>query len=187
MPNPPVSVQLYTVRSAISENLDATLERIAKIGFTNVEPYQFADNSNEVASALAKHGLTALSGHAVVDAANAASAVDAAAALGMTTLIHPFIPEERWRTKDSVQQIAAEINALAELGRQRGLRVGYHNHWWELEQQISGRPALWTFIDELDDDVVLEVDTYWAQVGGVDPADLLTRLGSRVTHLHLKD
>jgi sugar phosphate isomerase/epimerase len=35
--------------------------------------------------------------------------------------------------------------------------------------------------------VVLEVDTYWAQVGGADVPALLGRLGDRVTAIHVKD
>ena len=34
---------------------------------------------------------------------------------------------------------------------------------------------------------MLEVDTYWVTVGGVDPVALLPRLGDRVVALHIKD
>ena len=39
----------------------------------------------------------------------------------------------------------------------------------------------------LDERVVLEVDTYWASVGGADVVDLARRLGDRVRLLHVKD
>jgi sugar phosphate isomerase/epimerase len=35
--------------------------------------------------------------------------------------------------------------------------------------------------------VLLEVDTYWAAVGGQDVPALLGRLGERVQYLHVKD
>ena len=41
--------------------------------------------------------------------------------------------------------------------------------------------------DELDPDVLLEVDTYWAAVGGQDVPALLGLLGNRVRYLHVKD
>jgi len=41
--------------------------------------------------------------------------------------------------------------------------------------------------DQLDDAVLLEVDTYWAAVGGQDVPALLGRLGDRVRYLHVKD
>jgi sugar phosphate isomerase/epimerase len=34
---------------------------------------------------------------------------------------------------------------------------------------------------------VLEVDTYWVEVGGVGAAELLARLGDQVQFLHVKD
>ena len=41
--------------------------------------------------------------------------------------------------------------------------------------------------DALDPAVILEVDTYWAAVGGQDVPALLRRLGDRVRYLHVKD
>ena len=41
--------------------------------------------------------------------------------------------------------------------------------------------------ENLDPQVVLEVDTYWAAVGGEDPVALLERLGDRVRFIHIKD
>ena len=48
------------------------------------------------------------------------------------------------------------------------MRLGYHNHDFELSSLIGGRPALEVLADELDPGVLLEVDTYWAAVGGQD-------------------
>ena len=42
-------------------------------------------------------------------------------------------------------------------------------------------------MDDLDGRIVLELDTYWAAVGGQDVPALLGRLGDRVRFLHLKD
>ena len=52
---------------------------------------------------------------------------------------------------------------------------------------VGGRPALEVLADALDPAVILEVDTYWAAVGGQDVPALLRRLGDRVRYLHVKD
>ncbi|HSN38038.1 MAG TPA: TIM barrel protein, partial [Arthrobacter sp.] len=75
----------------------------------------------------------------------------------------------------------------AKKGAEYGIRVGYHNHAWELESTIEGRTALEYFADLLDPALVLEVDTYWVAVGGQDPVDILTKLGDRVKLIHIKD
>ena len=55
----------------------------------------------------------------------------------------------------------------------------------------DGRTGLEVLADALDPAVLLEVDTYWAAVGGQDPGRLvpalLGRLGDRVRYLHVKD
>src|SRR5699024_5189796 len=56
-----------------------------------------------------------------------------------------------------------------------------------LAAQLDGRPALEVFAEALDPRVVLEIDTYWAAVGGADVPPLLERLGERVQLVHLKD
>ena len=42
-------------------------------------------------------------------------------------------------------------------------------------------------LERLSPDVFFEVDTYWAQTGGADPAEVVGRLGSRAPLLHIKD
>jgi sugar phosphate isomerase/epimerase len=49
------------------------------------------------------------------------------------------------------------------------------------------RPALLHLFEQLAPEVVAEVDVYWAQVGGSDPADIVAALGARVALLHVKD
>ena len=55
---PKLSVQLYTVREALQEDLGGSLARIAEIGYTQVEPYNFP-NVDGLGDALAAAGLTA--------------------------------------------------------------------------------------------------------------------------------
>ncbi len=187
MPRPPVSVQLYTVRDALAADTGATLQRLADLGFRCVEPFGLTEAAEALQPALAAAGLSAPTSHATLLGGVHEAAFAAATRVGVTTLIDPFVPEERWTTRDDVTTLAAELTAVARLAADHGLQVGYHNHWWELETRIDGTPALEVFADALGDAVVLELDTYWSAVGGVDPVALLGRLGERVVALHIKD
>lgn len=182
-----ISVQLYTVRNAIDTDLPGTIRRLADIGFTQVEPYNFAAFADDLAEAFAGTGITAPTGHAPLLASDQEEIFSAAARLGIGTVIDPYVPDEHWKDADSIRDTATRLNAAAKLGAEHGIRVGYHNHWWELENSIEGITALEYFESLLDPDLVLEVDTYWAAVGGVDPAALLERLGDRVVAIHIKD
>jgi sugar phosphate isomerase/epimerase len=105
----------------------------------------------------------------------------------LATVIDPFVPAEHWQTAGQVADLAERVNGLAALAAERGLEFGYHNHAWELSTRIEGRHALEVFVEHLDPAVVLEVDTYWAVVGGADTPALLGALGDRVRLIHVKD
>jgi sugar phosphate isomerase/epimerase len=182
-----ISLQLYTVRDALAADLDGTLARLAGFGFRQVEPFGLTEKADELAPALAKHGLTAPSTHAKVVGGDIEAVLAAAAKTGTTLVVEPHVDPARWTTVEDVAAIAAELNAAAARAADAGVTIGYHNHQFELETTISGRPALEVLADHLADGVALEVDTYWVVVGGVDVPDLLGRLGERVRAVHLKD
>ena len=182
------SVQLYTVRDAVSADLQGAVARIAEIGFTQVEPYSFVERADEFEKAFAASGVTAPSGHApVIDSDEPERAFAAAAQLGIGTVIDPFIPSDRWQTADDAARIAERVNELTAQAASHGLRFGYHNHQWEFTNEVDGRPIYHSFVEQLSPEVVLELDTFWATVGGQDTPALLRQLGDRVQFLHIKD
>lgn len=185
---PSPSVQLYTVRDAITTDLPATIARLADIGFTKVEPYAFSDNTAELAAAFAAAGVSAPSGHAsVIDAADPDRVFDAAGELGIEAVIDPYVPSERWQSADDAYRIADRVNELAARASENGLRFGYHNHQWEFANKDQGRSVYSFFVERLAPEVILELDTFWSTVGGEDTPALLRTLGSRVQFLHIKD
>lgn len=181
------SVQLYTVRDALQADLGGTIARLAELGFTTVEPFGLADFADALAGPLAEHGLAAPTAHASLVGGDLDAVRAAAERLGTRLVIEPAVLDERWATRDAVARVADDLNAAAERFAADGLEVGYHNHWWELEQQIDGRPALLVVAEYTDPRIRFEVDTYWAAVGGADPVAVLTELGDRVAAIHVKD
>lgn len=190
MPTSPLSVQLYTVREAASEDLTGTLQRIADIGYELVEPYAFTSFGPELGEALRASGLRAPTTHQgfiSVDEAEQDRIFAAAAALGIETVIDPHHPAENWGSAESVAATASALNAAAAVAARHGVKIGYHNHAFELENRIDGRAALEVLAEHLSPEVGLEVDAYWVAVGGEEPVALLQRLGNRVIAVHVKD
>ncbi|RLP70678.1 sugar phosphate isomerase/epimerase [Mycetocola reblochoni] len=183
-----LSVQLYSVRDALAADRDGTLAALAGIGLTKAEPFGFAAADTALVAAAQRAGLATPSAHgSVVDVEDREALFAAAAAAGVATVVEPFLPPERWTGIDDVEAIAAALNHAAEQAAAHGVTVGYHNHAWELSTVIDGVTALEALAARLDDRVALEVDTYWAEVGGRSAVELLTALGDRVTHIHVKD
>lgn len=182
-----LSVQLYTVRELLTEDTVGTLRRIADIGFTQVEPFAFLSFGDALREGLAEAGLTAPTTHQGFIGGDLDEVFAAAQALGIQTVIDPYVAPERWQSADDVAAIAEQLNEAAAVASRYGVRVGYHNHAHELESTIEGTTALQFFAGKLAPEVVLEVDTYWVAVGGHDPVTLLPALGDRVVALHIKD
>jgi sugar phosphate isomerase/epimerase len=183
-----LSVQLYTLRELLAEDLPGTLDRLAGLGFAHVEPFRLTDYAAQLGPALAASGLTAPTAHQhVVGTGHEDEIFGTAATLGVGTVFDPRIDRQRFESADGVAAVAEDLNAAAAVAEKHGVRVGYHNHAQELEIVHEGTTALDLLASHLDDAVVLEVDTYWAAVGGQDPVALLKRLGDRVTAVHVKD
>jgi tRNA nucleotidyltransferase/poly(A) polymerase/sugar phosphate isomerase/epimerase len=182
-----LSVQLYAVRESLVQDVDGTLARLAALGFRQVEPYELLTFRKQLRDGLPRHGLAAPTAHVGLFGADLDEAFDAAAELGIGTLIQPWVEPARWQSEAGVRAVATALNAVAERAAARGLRVGYHNHHFELESTVGDRHALEAFAELLAPEVVLEVDTYWAYAGGADVPALLGRLGGRVIAIHVKD
>jgi sugar phosphate isomerase/epimerase len=186
---PQLSVQLYTVREAMQADLTGTLKRVADIGFTQVEPYNFTAFEG-LGDALAAAGLSAPTTHAHFvgeDEATLNELFAAAKELGITTVIDPFVAPEKWQDEKSIARTAASLNAASTIAARHGVKVGYHNHAHELKTDFAGITGIEVLASELSAEVILEIDTYWVAVGGKDPVALLKKLGNQVTAIHVKD
>lgn len=189
MARPALSVQLYSLRDQLAADPAATIQAVAALGFTAVEPFGLADAATVLRPLLTGAGLAAPTAHGTLIASDEAADETLAGAvlLGTEAVFDPFVPDDRWTSRDDIAATAARLNDVAHRAADRGVSVGYHNHWWELERRVDGASALEVFADLLDDGVLLEVDAYWAAVGGEDPVALVRRLGDRVVALHVKD
>jgi len=183
-----ISVQMYSVREALAEDFQSTVRRLVEIGFEVAEPFRLVEFREELVRAREQFDITFPSAHqSFLGDVDFQEVLDAATAVGVHYLVDPFWEPADWEDPARVKHLAARLNERAEQAADAGIRVGYHNHHFELAAQHGGRSALELFAEHLDPRVVLEVDTYWAVVGGADITALLQALGSRVQLVHLKD
>jgi sugar phosphate isomerase/epimerase len=182
-----LSVQVYSVREQFGADPADALRRLAEIGFSRVEPYGLVEFAGVLAEQLPAHGLVAPTAHQRFLDTGLEPVLAAARQVGVGTVIDPFVEPERWQRAEDVEATAAALNSAAAVAADHGVRIGYHNHAHELAASIGGVSALEYFAEKLDERVVLELDTYWAVVGGADPVALLGRLGERIAAVHIKD
>ncbi len=185
-----LGLQLYTVRDHAARDLEAVLERAARIGFAGVEPaglHGFA--ARRFRERCAGLGLAIPAGHAELptDPELARGVLGEIAELGASALVIPSLPPATFECRDAIRDAAEQLAAARELAHGFGLALGYHNHDWEFRARHGSDTAHALLFAALPLDVFAEVDVYWARVGGCDPAAELRRLGARARLLHLKD
>lgn len=185
---PAISVQLYSVRGPLESDPVGTISRIADIGLRQVEAgFRYLTQSPALAAAIREYQLATPTLTSPLVDVDRSAAFDLARQIGAHTVVETFVPEPKWTSIEDVQHIADELNAAASEASAFGLRIGYHNHWWELERVFGGERAFDALVERLDPSIVLEVDAYWVAVGGEDPVAFVDRHADRVRYLHLKD
>ncbi len=196
---PIASVQLYSLAKQFTADPAGSLDKLAAIGLRNVEAFDFVSRPAEIRAALDASGLASPTGHAPLltdelwtpDGSIPTPApeivFEAAAQLGMKTVIDPFVAPERWLTADGVADIAERMNRAAEQAATFGLTVGYHNHAQEFIADFDGTSAFERFVELTEPTVAIELDLFWALTGGQDVPALVERLGSRLVAVHVKD
>lgn len=187
----PIALQLYSLREQLAQDFEATIRRVAEIGYAGVETAGFpASVTPAGAKALFDDlGLVICSAHAPLPLGDKRQqALDLMATLGADRMVSSYLPPEEYSSLSRTVMTVEHLNEAAAVAEENNLRFGVHNHWWEFEPLPGNdiRPyQVW--IDRLDPTVFFELDTYWAQVGGVSPVDAAAAMGDRVELLHVKD
>lgn len=196
-----VALQFFTVRDELRRDPEGTMRKVAALGFRYWEtcsfnpdsPYNYGlDLPLDRAKALLQELDVKIVGCHLMqqdlvpeNRAALEDFLDYQAAIGCESpgLAAIFVPD-----LDGVKRCCEDMNRAAELCRARGMRFHFHNHWHEFALVAPNRYMLDVIMDETDPALVdLEIDTYWAARGGLNPVQTLYRYRDRLTMIHQKD
>ena len=188
----PIGIQLYTVRELFANDPMGTLEKVAAIGYREVEygggGYDKMDHA-ALRKTMDRLGLTSPSIHVGYEslASDFDGAVAMTKALGADTLIVPYMADTH-RNAEGWKAAVADFNRYAERLRKVGLGFAYHNHDFEFTVKPDGVSLFDTLIADADPALVeLELDLFWAIAAGEDPKAIIRRLPGRIYAYHVKD
>lgn len=188
-----IGVQIYSVRDALSEDFDGTLQKLSDIGFESIEAYGMDEKGmiygmtpTEYKNAVEKHGMKLISSHATYfSVKDAPTVIKAAQEAGLEYVIVPYLSDEARKDYD---QVAATLNEVGALFKEAGIGFGYHNHAFEFESQEDGRIPMEILIEGTDpENVDFEADIYWVVKAGFDPMELIKKYPGRFAAFHVKD
>lgn len=184
----PIALQLYSLREVHAEPFPALMKRVAGMGYAGVEPTFNLPGITlaEAASLFRDLGLEVPSAHVPLPIGEDRNRVlDFMAALDCQWLVSGKGPDS-FETMSLIRQTCDLFNQAHAAAAEHGLVFGIHNHWWEF-QKVEGRYVYHVMLEHLDPAIVFQVDTYWVQTAGLDPAQVVKELGSRAQLLHMKD
>jgi sugar phosphate isomerase/epimerase len=183
-----IAIQLYSLRDRLESEPDKALGELAEIGYNHVElAGTYGLEPAEYKALLDKHGLQATSSHmGPQDILNdTEKAADFAKLFGMSYLAVPWVDKNNVPGGSWVG-LADLLNEAAEALAPHGIRLGYHNHDFELAE-TDGAVPLDLLIQHVDPKLVFfELDLCWVAAGGADPAAYIQAV-EKTPLLHFKD
>jgi sugar phosphate isomerase/epimerase len=186
----PVALQLYTVRDELAKDFVGTIEQVAEIGYKSVE-LAGTDNltAGELKALLDRVDVTAVGPHTSLTqlAQDLDRVLDYFAEVGCPYITCPYMPEE-YRPPEEFSATCELLNRIGEGCRERGFQFCYHNHAFEFETMVGDQMLFDALYDKTDPELVKgEVDIYWVQYAGYNPAEVIARRPERFPLIHLKD
>ena len=184
-------LQLYTVRDALGADVEGTLERVAGVGYREVELAGLPGvTARAMRASLQRHGLDAPSMHASYERLRGDfdSVLEEARILGAGFLVCPSVGAGERRTAEDWKRACQTLNRIGRVIRGHGLVLAYHNHDFEFVPFGDGTTPFHLMMTETDPrDVKLELDVYWVAKAGQDPVQYLKDGQNRILLVHLKD
>lgn len=185
-----IGVQLYTVRGQMAKDFEGSLQKIAAIGYKEVEFAGYYNKSpKDIKAILDRHGLTAPAAHIPLNDIQTKldQTIEAAKAIGHQFLICPYLEDKDRRTLDDYKRHAETFNRAGEDCSKAGILFGYHNHNFEFEAK-NGKLPYDLLLAETDKNLVkMELDLYWISKAGQDPVAYLNKYKDRFAMFHVKE
>ena len=202
----PIGAQMYTLRDHCKtpDDIASSCKRVKAMGYDTIQASASGFNTIDpltLKRILDDQGLSCAATHEnllSMDAEQVKAVIQKHQILGCQwTAIGGFHPKDKW-TIAGWREFIDKFNGLAKLFAGSGVSIGYHNHSHEFARLpgsgdggdtgvAGGTIAMQMLLDELDPSIWIEIDTYWVQHGGGDPAAWIEKCKGRIPCVHIKD
>jgi sugar phosphate isomerase/epimerase len=193
MSHPVLAAQLYTIRdyTKTQEDFAASMVKIREIGYTAVQVSAIGPiPAAEVKRIVDDNGLTICITH--IGFPRLQTDLDAVIEehhlWGCKHVAVGSMPNEyREGGEEAYRRFVEEASEIGRKLHEAGLTFSYHNHSFEFVR-FGNRTGLDLIYEESDPRYLqAEIDTYWVQHGGGDPALWIRKMTNRMPVVHLKD
>lgn len=192
-----VGIQLYSVRNSMAKDPLATIQRVAEQGYRFLEVANhnaekdygvgFSVSPDEINKVLSQTEAKIVSAHIFpLDAEKIKPVLEYHNQIGTKYIAMPM---DFYRDRNETLRKAEILNGVGEECKKAGIQLLYHNHFHEFQVFEGETESIFeTLMENTDENLLqIEIDTYWALRGGVDPVEFIKKYGKRVRLIHQKD
>lgn len=184
------ALQVYSIRGEMEKDFFGTLKKVKEMGYSGVEfAGLYGHDPLEVKNACEEIGLVPLSAHVSLGEfhADLEGTIDCYKKLGCRYIVVPWMSGDDIADEKKRVETFALFNKIGEKAKAAGMVFQYHNHDFEFEK-ADGKHLLDILYEGVSPEILqTQIDTCWANVGGVNPAEYLRKYAGRIPTVHLKD
>jgi len=187
-----IAAQLYTVREFLKtpSEIEVSLGKVKKIGYDAIQVSGTGDISHQQLKDFAdKEDLTICATHVSFDRLknHMDDVIRQHKLWGCKYVGLGAMPAEYRTTKEGYIEFSKIASVFARELADADLRFIYHNHNFEYIK-FDGKTGMDILLEETDPlNFDFEIDTFWVQAGGADPAEWIKKVKSRMKVVHYKD
>jgi len=199
-----IGLQVYSVRQLLTEEVKGTLKGLADCGYLALEGFgynnakYFNTDINEFDKMVKDLGMKITSSHLSTrytpETKDTAldwwkDTADKHKAIGCNTMVIPSLPAQRGvpMEADYLSNLCEYINAITAIAKERGMRLGFHNHATDERVMANGKVVLDYLIENTDPAFFIQLDNHNMMTAGRDPIAFLNQYKTRIKILHVKD
>ncbi len=183
-------LQLWTVKEDMEANAKATLAKLAKYGYKQIESFEgkqgmyWGMKNTEFKKYMDDLGMKIVSSHCNYKDDFERKAAEAAE-IGIKYLVCSYVGPQK--SIEDFKKISDEFNTSGAICKKNAIRFAYHNHDYSFKQ-LDGLVPQSVMMEGTDASLVdFEMDIYWVVTANEDPIKWLKKYPQRFRLCHVKD
>lgn len=188
-----IGLQMISVKDLQPNDIIGVLEEVASLGYEGVEFARgfFGKTAEQIKDACDRFGIIPISNHVFIELMreDIDSVIHDCKVLGMPYIAFPgpgmdthHAPEEQ------IQELIKDIRWMAQKFHDNGIQCILHSPMELYERDQNGKVLFDRILEEIPAELLqAQIDTAWALVGGMDPADYIRQYAGRTDVVHIKD
>lgn len=185
-----IALTLFSLRNFCKTEADfaTTLDKLYDIGYRQVQVSGVPLDFEIIRKQLDEHQIKCIGTHEGFDMIqDTAKLVDKLQILGCDFAALGCMPPKYQHGEDFAEFVDIMNSSCAKLA-DKGIRLAYHNHHFELGKMANRKTLLENLYDATaENNLLAEIDVHWITRGGGSPATWIRKYPNRIPVIHFKD